>query len=536
MAQDLIAPGRLRVGINVQDSETPRIRVVGLNNDDTLEFLERYSADADPYELRFRKARGTDLVPGDVLDQDALGEIRAYGRATTFFETASIRFRVSGAVSAGQRPPSAIEYWTNEDGVAPAVRMRVMPAGNVLVSTDTIIAGENFTVSNKDFSDAAIGVERAVTSSAQPNFRFRKARGTIAVPQLVALDDNLGRINWYAHAGTGGYLETARIEAKVAAATTDNQRPASKLELYTNADGAAPTLKILVTDLGELRAGNPAQTNPTQKVDLAYSDTSIVDGVFRNTSAAAGDAVWEIQVSATGTGDPFLLLSLNTVEDFYIGIDNSDSDLVKMGRGFTVGTTPILTMDLPNENVGIGITPATNRRLHVSANRAGAATCRFENTNASATAHGVIVFAGSNTLTGSDFISFIRPDGSKIGDVDQSAAAAVTYNTTSDGRLKENIVAASPSLALINQIQVREYSFKGHAQRLVGFIAQELYPIFPQAVSVGGGKDCNCDLATKGQHDEDCCHVTPWGVDYGKLTPVLVKAVQELYALIPKVQ
>jgi len=47
-----------------------------------------------------------------------------------------------------------------------------------------------------------------------------------------------------------------------------------------------------------------------------------------------------------------------------------------------------------------------------------------------------------------------------------------------------------------------------------GFVAQKLYDIYPQAVTIGG-KDPKTNL---------------WQVDYGTLTPLLVKSVQELQA------
>jgi hypothetical protein len=48
----------------------------------------------------------------------------------------------------------------------------------------------------------------------------------------------------------------------------------------------------------------------------------------------------------------------------------------------------------------------------------------------------------------------------------------------------------------------------------IGLVAQELHTVMPEAVAVGG-EDVN---------------VNPWGVDYGRITPVLVKAIQELSA------
>jgi len=66
------------------------------------------------------------------------------------------------------------------------------------------------------------------------------------------------------------------------------------------------------------------------------------------------------------------------------------------------------------------------------------------------------------------------------------------------------------------KIQVRDYVYKADASNTLttGFIAQELYDIFPNAVS-------------KPAKEEDM-----WSVDYGKITPLLTKAIQEQQAEI----
>jgi hypothetical protein len=56
--------------------------------------------------------------------------------------------------------------------------------------------------------------------------------------------------------------------------------------------------------------------------------------------------------------------------------------------------------------------------------------------------------------------------------------------------------------------------WKRYKTREQGFIAQELYEIYPSAVSVGG----------------DDPQTNPWAIDYGRLSPLLVKAIQELKA------
>ena len=83
----------------------------------------------------------------------------------------------------------------------------------------------------------------------------------------------------------------------------------------------------------------------------------------------------------------------------------------------------------------------------------------------------------------------------------------------SDRRLKENIKATHYTIEDLMKIGVVDYNYKNNPSktRTTGFIAQDLFNIFPDAVQKGG---------------EDA-KTNPWTVDYGKLTPLLVKAVQD---------
>ena len=93
-----------------------------------------------------------------------------------------------------------------------------------------------------------------------------------------------------------------------------------------------------------------------------------------------------------------------------------------------------------------------------------------------------------------------------------SGGTTVVYGTTSDARLKENIRPTAKGLNEVMKIQVRDYNFKSKpGQNDTGFIAQELYTVFPDVVTRGG---------------EDAAN-EPWTVDYGRVTPLLTKAIQE---------
>ena len=115
------------------------------------------------------------------------------------------------------------------------------------------------------------------------------------------------------------------------------------------------------------------------------------------------------------------------------------------------------------------------------------------------------------TTDGRVYINFDQ-SGVQQGSITNGAGNTVLYNTTSDRRLKENIVEAKfNATKVIDDIEVVEYNFKSDHNKttLRGMIAQDLYEVYPEAVAKGD------DVKT-------------WGIDYSKLVPILLKSIQEL--------
>lgn len=114
------------------------------------------------------------------------------------------------------------------------------------------------------------------------------------------------------------------------------------------------------------------------------------------------------------------------------------------------------------------------------------------------------------------FVSFrTGASSTERGTIDyNSGTTGVRYNITSDKRLKENIVPCLESGEVIDNLNVRQYVWKetGYVTRF-GLIAQELYDIFPEAVSVGDDTDSINKV---------------WGVDYSKIVPLLIREIQSL--------
>jgi hypothetical protein len=126
---------------------------------------------------------------------------------------------------------------------------------------------------------------------------------------------------------------------------------------------------------------------------------------------------------------------------------------------------------------------------------------------------GIII--NNNSAAGSvrDFITFKDLAGDVNGKIEGTATAnTCAYLTSSDARQK-HMLESFNGLEMVSQMNPVKYErILDPGVKEYGFLAQELYEVFPQAVSPGG---------------EDP-RQEPWGVDYAKLTSVLTKAIQEL--------
>ena len=109
----------------------------------------------------------------------------------------------------------------------------------------------------------------------------------------------------------------------------------------------------------------------------------------------------------------------------------------------------------------------------------------------------------------------------------------VSYQTSSDYRLKENIVDISDGITRLKQLKPRRFNWIADETNKVqdGFIAHEVSNLIPEAVS--GAKD---KVVTQAEFDisEEQAVGSPvyQAMDYGKLTPLLTAALKEAIAKI----
>jgi len=134
----------------------------------------------------------------------------------------------------------------------------------------------------------------------------------------------------------------------------------------------------------------------------------------------------------------------------------------------------------------------------------------------------------SSAGNGTEYQTFRRHNSSnavQIGSIVMNGTSGVTYSTSSDYRLKENVVELTNALDRINQLKPSRFNFISDEGRTIdGFLAHEVSNIVPEAI-VGAKDEVDEDGNPKYQ-----------SIDQSKLVPLLVGAVKELKAEIEKLK
>ena len=153
----------------------------------------------------------------------------------------------------------------------------------------------------------------------------------------------------------------------------------------------------------------------------------------------------------------------------------------------------------------------------------------------------------SNSTSSSAHLYFRNTNGF-VGNISTSGTATA-YNTSSDYRLKENVVAMTGATERLKQLKPSRFNFIADADTTVdGFLAHEVADIVPEAIA--GEKDAMMDEeyeVTPAVYDDDGNVVTEavmgtrsvpdyQGIDQSKLVPLLVATIQELETRITQLE
>jgi hypothetical protein len=130
----------------------------------------------------------------------------------------------------------------------------------------------------------------------------------------------------------------------------------------------------------------------------------------------------------------------------------------------------------------------------------------------------IVARFGIQDVTGT-IIEF-RQNGSTRGSISTNGSTT-SYNTSSDYRLKENVVDLTGATTRLKQLEPKRFNFVDNTDLTVdGFLAHEVQGIVPEAVH--------------GEHNEVDADGNPvyQGIDQSKLVPLLVATIKELEARI----
>ena len=195
----------------------------------------------------------------------------------------------------------------------------------------------------------------------------------------------------------------------------------------------------------------------------------------------------------------------NASNAHYIGVDDSDivfspaglSSRIKIAdMGIRAGNLDE-TLGLGSSTRGIACSGNGYASLRVRRGSDDGTCVQFYGHSSSSTAVGTITVTGSGTA----------------------------YNTSSDYRLKENVVAMTDATTRVKQLQPKRFNFTVDADTTVdGFLAHEVSSIVPEAIT-----------GTHNEVDEEGNPVYQ-GIDQSKLVPLLTASLKEAIAKIEELE
>ena len=317
-----------------------------------------------------------------------------------------------------------------------------------------------------------------------------------------------------------------------------------------NSGGGSVTERMRIDSSGNLLVGTTALTPGNGNTDTGHllkndgrlfvssasnsqfnrnSDGDIV--TFRQ----SGNLVGSIGVS----GVDFIIDS--PVTDSAIAFQWDDGGITRKLQGYQTA----FRMNTVNDAaVDLGALNSRFKDLHLSTNiHQGATVPSSSAAGISSEAVGRAIYSRGSGTGGFAHLSFINGNGT-VGSV-VTSGYATAYNTSSDYRLKENVVTLTGATARLNQLAPKRFNFIGDTEITVdGFLAHEVADVVPEAIT--GAKDAMRDEeyeVTPAVLDDEGNVVTEavmgtrsvpdyQGIDQSKLVPLLVATIQELEARI----
>jgi hypothetical protein len=327
----------------------------------------------------------------------------------------------------------------------------------------------------------------------------------------------------------GSTSNTAAVTINSAVATTNSALIINDNSVTTGTAFSIPHTTSVIASGGSLfrLSSSSVDTGTTTGtlLDLASSGSTAgtIALITNNTASFTGTGLSLVENGVTS--GKALAISSNATS----GITSAGSNVGSLLDVTESGAMTAMTGQLVSINAsGNNTSGATGSALNI--NLAGSGQLMKGITITDATTGGttdmmIMTYSGlvnTSVASTNKFIRFMSSSGTALGQIsgNSSSSVGVLYTASSDARIKHDIVDTHMGLDDLMKIHVRDFVFNGDNTNTIqtGFIAQELETVYPEAVAQNGD-DGTTPLAPD---------AIPWSVDYGKVTPLIVKAIQDL--------
>lgn len=265
------------------------------------------------------------------------------------------------------------------------------------------------------------------------------------------------------------------------------------------------------------------------------TNNNSTDGAYLSLAKSRGTSVGSNTIVQSNDGLGYILFS---------GADGNDANTQAAYIGCEVDGTPGAD-DMPGRLVFSttadgSATPTERCRIDSLGNLLFGTTTYGSNPTSIAAVDGILVSSDLNgiVVTGGNGSGQFEPlalirkgdagaaatfwynEATQVGSV-SITSTATAYNTSSDYRLKENVVPLTGAIDRVSQLQVHRFNFIADPSKTVdGFLAHEAQAVVPE-----------CVTGTKDEVDDEGNPVYQ-GIDQSKLVPLLTAALQEALAKI----
>jgi hypothetical protein len=442
-------------------------------------------------------ARG--LAPASITSGAEIGYIHFTANDGSPFA----RIECSADANAGANDyPGRLVFSTTADGSpGPTERMRITSAGNVGIGTTAPVgpltiqgpAGTNginqgigFLYSNGT-SYGALGLNNGtgwpqLMARAGSGLTFHVNSDLLTTGEAARIDSS-GRLLVGTSSARNTFINQTYIPiVQIEGVSANNP---NGLSIVTNTNDDNPAWIYLGKSRGTAVGSNTAVQNGDVLGGIAFAGANGTD--MSNTAAWIRCSVDGTPFSSGDTTDLPGALVFSTTADGA----SSPTEAMRITSDARVlfGTT-----GTPSASVtGAAFTPQTNGRMSL-----------FSSTSSTATQKHAL---------------FFNPNG-EVGSISTNASATA-YTTSSDYRLKENIIPLTGASERVLQLKPSRFNFIADPDIQVdGFIAHEAQAVVPE-----------CVIGAKDEVDEDGNPVYQ-GIDQSKLVPLLTAALQEALAEI----